>query len=197
LRSANPFAQTIGHVLLTTIAAAQHRQLEREEAVSTPRSGRRETSRLFRSRSGDDEEGARPSAICSARMSAFRVLTIAALLVALFPLTSAAQTRVVRFGRLWDGAKVIDNAVVTIKDDRIVTVGNGDDALPAGSEIIDLRKYSGLPGLIDLHTHITYYWDQKPGTRPRGQRRLPAITVYLAQENARKTLETGVTTVRD
>ena len=69
--------------------------------------------------------------------------------------------------------------------------------MPADSEVIDLRKYSGLPGLIDLHTHITYFWDQQPGTRPRGQRRLPAVTVYLSQENARKTLETGVTTVRD
>ena len=48
-----------------------------------------------------------------------------------------------------------------------------------------------------MHTHITYYWDRAPGTRPRGQRRLPAVTVFLAQENARRTLETGVTTVRD
>ena len=41
---------------------------------------------------------------------------------------------------------------------------------------------------------VIYYWDRAPGTRPRGQRRLPAVTVFLAQENARKTLETGVTT---
>ena len=58
-------------------------------------------------------------------------------------------------------------------------------------------EYTGLPGLIDLHTHITYFWDGKPGTNPRGQRRLPAVTVYLAQGNAKRTLETGVTTVRD
>jgi imidazolonepropionase-like amidohydrolase len=51
--------------------------------------------------------------------------------------------------------------------------------------------------LIDLHTHITYYWDRQPGTRPLGQRRRPAVTVFLAQDNARRTLETGVTTVRD
>jgi imidazolonepropionase-like amidohydrolase len=130
-------------------------------------------------------------------MNAFRVLTAGAILVALFPLSAAAQTRVVRFGKLWDGTKVINDAVVTINGDRVVTVGSGNAAVPADSEVIDLRKYSGLPGLIDLHTHITYYWDQNPGTRPRGQRRLPAVTVYLAQENARKTLETGVTTVRD
>ena len=69
--------------------------------------------------------------------------------------------------------------------------------MPSGAEVVDLRKYTGLPGLIDLHTHITYYWDRAPGTRPRGQRRLPAVTVFLAQDNARRTLETGVTTVRD
>jgi imidazolonepropionase-like amidohydrolase len=51
--------------------------------------------------------------------------------------------------------------------------------------------------VIDAHTHITYFWDRAPGTRPRGQRRLPAVTVFLAQDNARRTLETGVTTVRD
>ena len=69
--------------------------------------------------------------------------------------------------------------------------------MPAGAQVIDLRKYTGIPGLIDLHTHITYYWDRKPGTRPRGGQRLPAVTVYLAQDNARRTLETGVTTIRD
>ncbi|HEX6163946.1 MAG TPA: amidohydrolase family protein [Vicinamibacterales bacterium] len=108
-----------------------------------------------------------------------------------------AQTKAVRFGRLWDGTKVIADAVVVVSGDRITSVGSGNAAVPPGAEVVDLRKYFGLPGLIDLHTHITYYWDRKPGTRPRGTPRLPAVTVYLAQENARKTLETGVTTIRD
>ena len=108
-----------------------------------------------------------------------------------------AQTRAVRFGKLWDGSKVITDAVVVVNGDRITSVGSGNSAVPAAAEVIDLRTYFGLPGLIDLHTHITYYWDRKPGTRPRGATRLPAVTVYLAQENARKTLETGVTTIRD
>ena len=103
----------------------------------------------------------------------------------------------IRFGKLWDGSKVITDAVVVVNGDRITAVGTGNGAVPAGAQVIDLRKYFGLPGLIDLHTHITYFWDRQPGTRPRGQRRLPAVTVYLAQDNARRTLETGVTTVRD
>ena len=108
-----------------------------------------------------------------------------------------AQTRAVRFGKAWDGTKVVNDAVVVIERDRIISVGSGNSAVPDGAQVIDLRKYFGLPGLIDLHTHITYYWDRAPGTRPRGQRRLPAVTVYLAQDNARRTLETGVTTIRD
>ena len=110
------------------------------------------------------------------------------------PLAVTAQPTAVRFGQLWDGDRIIKNAVVIIDSGRIVAVG---DSVPAGAHVIDLGRYTGLPGLIDLHTHITYFWDRTPGTRPRGQRRLPAVTVFLAQDNARRTLETGVTTVRD
>ena len=108
-----------------------------------------------------------------------------------------AQTKAIRFGKLWDGAASIKDAVVVVEGDRITAVGSGNSAVPKGAEVVDLRKYTALPGLIDLHTHITYYWDRKPGTRPRGVQRIPAVTVYLAQENARRTLETGVTTIRD
>ena len=52
--------------------------------------------------------------------------------------------------------------------------------------------------MIDVHVHMTYYWDGAPGTRPLGQPRRPAgVTTVLAADNARRTLETGVTTVRD
>jgi imidazolonepropionase-like amidohydrolase len=114
----------------------------------------------------------------------------------------AAPPKAVRFGRIWDGARVMTDAVVVVQDDKIASVGSGNGAVPAGAEVVDLRAFSGIPGMIDLHTHMTYYWDRKPGTSPRGgrgagPRRLPAVTVYLAQDNARRTLETGVTTARD
>jgi imidazolonepropionase-like amidohydrolase len=110
---------------------------------------------------------------------------------------SVPATKAIRFKQLWDGSKIVADAVVIVKGDRVVQVGAGSDAIPRGIETVDLRRYTGLPGLIDLHTHITYFWDRKPGTRPLGQRRRPAVTVFLAQENARRTLDTGVTTVRD
>jgi imidazolonepropionase-like amidohydrolase len=99
------------------------------------------------------------------------------------------------FGHLWDGTKMLDEVVVTVDGDKITLVEGGRKDAPPGA--IDMRRYTAIPGLIDLHTHITYYWDRKPGTRPLGQRRRPAVTVYLAQDNARRTLETGVTTIRD
>ncbi len=106
----------------------------------------------------------------------------------------------VRFGRLVDGrGGVVRDAVVVVEGERITKVGSGDASVPAGATVIDLRAFTGIPGLIDAHTHMTFYWDRAPGTRPFSQLGTlgPAVTVFLAQENARKTLETGVTTVRD
>src|SRR5215510_2236613 len=101
-----------------------------------------------------------------------------------FAASASAQTKAIRFGKLWDGSKTITDAVVVVDGDRITAVGSGNSAVPRGAEVIDLRKYTAVPGLIDLHTHITYYWDRKAGTNPRRQgRRLPAVTVYLAQDN--------------
>jgi imidazolonepropionase-like amidohydrolase len=128
--------------------------------------------------------------------------TVRAIIVVLHVLvlavsTAGAQTRVIRFGKVWNGSELLSDAAVIVEGDRITRLATSSGDVPAGAEVIDLRRYTGLPGLIDLHTHMTYYWDRQPGTRPLGQRRRPAVTVFLAQENARRTLETGVTTVRD
>jgi imidazolonepropionase-like amidohydrolase len=124
---------------------------------------------------------------------------IVAMLCAVPATFASAATIALRFGKLIDGGgRLVTNAVVIVDGDRITSVGPATTPIPAGAEVIDLSRFTALPGLIDLHTHMTYYWDRAPGTRPLVQaQRAPAVTVFLAQENARKTLEAGVTTVRD
>jgi len=125
-----------------------------------------------------------------------RTLVLALLATVAAAMPQSSTRSVLHFGHLWDGSKLVDNAVVVVEDGRIVSVTDGQTSAPR--DAVDLRRYTAIPGLIDLHTHVTYYWDRKPGTRPLGQpRRRPAVTVFLAQENARRTLETGVTTIRD
>jgi imidazolonepropionase-like amidohydrolase len=105
---------------------------------------------------------------------------------------------VLRFRQVWDGDRLLANASVVIQGQRIIAVGTTVD-VPKGAREVDLRRLTALPGLIDLHTHVTYFWDRASGTTPLrpGKRRTPEETADAAAENAKRTLETGVTTIRD
>jgi imidazolonepropionase-like amidohydrolase len=108
--------------------------------------------------------------------------------------------KAVRFGKLWDAnGKLWTNAIVIVEGERIRKVTNEASAIPAGAEMIDLSKYTGLPGLIDVHTHMTMYTDETPGEPMLKQvaNPVPAVAVFLARKGALRTLQAGVTTVRD
>src|SRR5438552_19019929 len=74
------------------------------------------------------------------------------------------SVKAVPFGKLWDGkGKVWTNAIVVVEGERIREVTTDAKKIPAGAQVVDLTKYFGLPGLIDVHTHMTRYTDETPG----------------------------------
>src|SRR5215469_15969437 len=137
-------------------------------------------------------------------MKIFRVFPLIPLLF--FGAFASAQTappislKAVKFGKLWDAhGKLWANAIVLIESDKIKSVTTNPAEIPFGAQIIDLSKYTGVPGLIDVHTHMTQYTDETPG-KPMLKQLVdnpPAVEVFLARKGAMRTLEAGVTTVRD
>ena len=120
------------------------------------------------------------------------VLTLVALAQEPAPTPTALH-----FGHLWDGTRLTNNVTVLVDDARIVAVG-ARVPVPKGQPTWTCDGYTAIPGLIDLHTHITYYWDRAPQTTPLKQGPRAADELFeRAFENAQKTLETGVTTIRD
>jgi imidazolonepropionase-like amidohydrolase len=133
--------------------------------------------------------------------------TLIALSFAILPAIAAAQTpapaksvKAVKFGKLWDArGKLWANAIVLIEGDKIKSVTTNPADIPPHTQVIDLSKFTGLPGLIDVHTHMTQYTDETPG-KPMLKQLVdnpPAVELFLARKGALRTLEAGVTTVRD
>ena len=54
-----------------------------------------------------------------------------------------------------EGDRVEDGATVLIEGDRIAAIGS-DVVVPTGTEVIDLRGKTIIPGLVDVHAHLHY-----------------------------------------
>ena len=107
-----------------------------------------------------------------------------------------AATVVVTADRMIDVATGgrVERPLVVITDGRITRVGRQGDALPEGAERVDLPGVTLVPGLIDMHVHIT------SSPLYGGYNSLlftdsfwPAIGVA----HAKTTLEAGFTTIRN
>ncbi len=111
-------------------------------------------------------------------------------------LPDSTQVTAVVAGRLIDGVDggVRENVTIVVRGTRVEAVGEGIP-VPAGASRIDLPDHTVMPGLIDLHTHITS--DPGGGGGESGLRRWPGHQAIVGVVNARITLEAGFTTVRN
>ena len=125
-------------------------------------------------------------------------LTVLAAAASVLALASFAQAKTVAVtaDRLVDVAtgKEADKPLVIITDGRIVSVGKQGDAVPAGADRLDLPGVTLLPGLIDMHTHIT--------SSPLfgGYNSLlftDSFWPVISTANAKATLRAGFTTIRN
>jgi imidazolonepropionase-like amidohydrolase len=106
------------------------------------------------------------------------------------------QVTVIRAGKLIDvdAGRVLSNQEIIVRGGKIEAIGE-NLAIPAGATVIDLSKMTVLPGLIDCHTHLA---DGARDSDPISQLKKTAAQVALESvPNARVTLESGFTTVRD
>ena len=109
---------------------------------------------------------------------------------------SAGRT-LLRAGHVLDvhtGKEAADETII-ITGDKITSIA-ATSATPAGpgDRVVDLTAYTLLPGLIDVHTHLTMATNFDPYFELS---MTPAKEAILGVENAKTTLDAGFTTVRN
>ena len=99
--------------------------------------------------------------------------------------------------RVFDGEQMHSDWIVLVKNNKIEEAGSMKFKLPAGTQVIELKGYTLLPGLIEGHSHLFLHpynetsWDNQVLKESRAER------TARATEHARATLMAGFTTVRD
>jgi len=89
--------------------------------------------------------------------------------------------------------KVITNKSITVDKGIIETIDSGFIEITSNDKLIDLRGYTLMPGLMDMHVHFGQEYKSKSERPVKIERETSAI---LANKHALTTLKSGFTTVR-
>jgi len=109
----------------------------------------------------------------------------------------AQAATLIHAGRVIDGVsdKVATNQTVVVEGGKIIAVENGFRTAAAGDRVIDLRNGTLLPGLFDMHVHLTSEYSKTSEIdRFKNNEGDVAINGVVFAE---RTLMAGFTTVRD
>jgi imidazolonepropionase-like amidohydrolase len=120
-----------------------------------------------------------------------------ALLACLASQFAAGQTKIIRADRMIDVAtgELVSPATIVVEGNRIESVN--PRSLPPGAESIDLGDRTLLPGLFDMHSHLTLDFFTGDHWTTAAVRETPADWALYGVKFARQTLDAGFTTVRD
>ena len=127
-------------------------------------------------------------------MRVFSALMAAA--VALMSSPALADTTIIHAGAVLTDAdsRPSGPATITVTDGKIVSIVDGFSPTPEGATMVHLDEHTVMPGLIDLHTHLS----GDPGGDFRDAAVNPAEWYsFVAAKNARITALAGFTTIRD
>jgi len=114
------------------------------------------------------------------------------------PKTASEQLTAIKAGHLVDveNGRILEKQIILVRGGKIEAVGS-DLKVPTGAKILDLSNKTVLPGLIDCHTHLADGAHDGNGDPTSQLRRTASQVVLESVPNARMTLESGFTTVRD